>query len=824
MSRADRSSPPQRPRRLIGELVVTSGVDAGLRIAVTDDAVLGRDAEVDVVLRDAGGRLSRRHAKIRLEDGAPVLEDLGSTNGTFLNGERISQSRSLATGDRIEIGDSTLEFTPAVDVDRVHDVQATRASPIATGHPGGGRAVVDTGPEPTPAADPRPAAAPPTTSVPPPTYAPPDADGELRIDSGPGAGNTVPVRGSATIGREPECDLQLLDSEVSRRHAKVTIRDGAAVIDDLHSANGTYVNGDRILEQRSLGPDDRIQIGEATIVLSSPVFAGVAVRPAPVQVTGMREILTRSPELLRAESGTRKWWTLAIVLVSAFMLLLDVTIVGVALPSISKALHPSFVSLQWIVDAYSLMLTVGLLTAGSLADIYGRKRLLAIGLTIFTVASVICAQAPNPTALALARGLQGIGGATMYACLLALIVQEFPARERAIAFGLYGAVSAVAVAMGPIVGGVLVQTLGWQSIFYLNVPIGIATLIVMQRKVVNLPGPETSVDGPGLVTFCGAVFLGVFATIRGNDTGWTSPTILGCYLASVILFGLFVVVELRRTTPMFDLRLFKNPTFVGSSVSAFTLCFSVIALIFFFTIWFQSILGYSPIGTGARMLVFAGVGVLVGPLAGKLTASVDPRYVLTAGLLLAACAAFSMTGVNGSSSWTAVLPGLVLAGVGLSLVGPTLASTATGVVPPWRGGMAGGMNSTMRQFGTTAGIAVLGTLLQHQVLTHVQPALQGSFLASGSKGIANGIAAGGTPSILAGLPAAARPGLVHIARVSYSAGLSTIFLVAGGVATIGAITAFSLVRRRHLRVAPPQWQGGGPPTPPGPPAEALTRQ
>jgi len=654
------------------------------------------------------------------------------------------------------------------------------------------------------------------------TYAPPGAEGELRIVTGPGAGTAVPVKGSATIGREPECELQLLDSEVSRRHAKVTIRDAAAVIDDLHSANGTYVNGDRILEARGLGPGDRIQIGEATIVLSSPVLTGVAVHPAGAQVTGLPELLSRSPELLGAESGTRKWWTLAIVLVSAFMLLLDVTIVGVALPSIADALHPSFSSLQWIVDAYSLMLTVMLLTAGSLADIYGRKRLLTIGLIIFTTSSVICAQAPNATALALARGLEGIGGATMYGCLLALIVQEFPARERAVAFGMYGAVSAVAVALGPIVGGVLVQALGWQSIFYLNVPIGIATLIILQRKVVNLPGPETRVDGPGFVTFCGAVFLGVFATIRGNDIGWGSTTILACYVGSVVLFGLFVMVELRSTTPMFDLRLFRNPTFVGSSISAFTLCFSVIALIFFFTTWFQSVLGYSAIGTGARMLVFAGIGVVVGPLAGKWTRTVDPRFVLTASLLLAAGGAFSMIGVNAGSQWTAVLPGLVLAGTGLALIGPTLASTATGVVPPWRGGMAGGMNSTMRQLGTTAGIAVLGTLLEHQVLTHVNRALQGTFLASGSKGIANGIAAGGTPRVIAAMPSFVRPGLLHVARVSYSAGLSTIFLVAGGVATVGAIAAFSLVRRRHMLAGPPPQMAGAPQAPPGPPVKALT--
>jgi EmrB/QacA subfamily drug resistance transporter len=814
---------------LIGELRISKGADAGLMIAVADNTVLGRDTDADVAFQDPGGRLSRRHARIRLDNGAPVVEDLGSTNGTFVNGDRIEGPRPLAAGDRIEVGDTTVEFTPAPDFEAapdVHvtrardvpdDVQLTHARHIANEHTHARRIpsgverkrdllpdAQDTAPPPRrPDTPPRRPEAPPMRPEPSPTFAPPGADGELRIISGPGAGGTAPVRRSATIGREPECDIQLLDSEVSRRHAKVTVRDGLAAIDDLHSANGTYVNGDRILEQRTLSPGDRIQIGEATIILSSPIFEGTAFRPQPVQVRGMREIITKSPELLTADSGTRKWWTLAIVLVAAFMLLLDITIVGVALPSISAALHPSFTSLQWIVDAYSLMLTVALLTAGSLADIFGRKRLLTIGLIIFMASSVVCAQAPSATVLAVARGMQGIGGAVMYGCLLALIVQEFPADERAVAFGLYGGVNALAVALGPIIGGVLVQGLGWQSIFYLNVPIGIAALIIMQRKLVNLPGPETRVDWPGLVTFSGAVFLVVFATIRGNDVGWTSTTTLGCYAGSIVLFSLFIPIELRRATPMFDLRLFKNPTFVGSSVSAFTICFSAIALIFFFTIWFQSVLGYSAIGTGVRMLPFAAVGLAVGPLAGKMTETVDPRIVLTLSLLLVAVGTLTMTGVNAGSSWTAVLPGLVLAGTGLGLIGPTLASTATGVVPPWRGGMAGGINSTMRQLGTAAGIAVLGTLLYHQVRIHVNGALAGTFLAGGAKGIATAVAAGGTPTVLARQLSSVRPGLLHVARLSYSAGLSTIFLCACIVATVGAIAAFALVRRRHLRQGPP---------------------
>jgi EmrB/QacA subfamily drug resistance transporter len=770
-------TPPAASRRRIGELRITDGPDAGRMFALGEDTVLGRDETADIVLADPSGELSRRHAQIRLSGGVAVVEDLGSTNGTFLNGERIAGPQPLRAGDEIGIGKYLLEFASSIEAD------VTRARPILDPQLTRVRGV-----QPVPPPRERP-----------PTFAPAGSEGELMILSGPGAGSTAALIGnSATIGREPECDLQVLDSEVSRLHAKVIVRDGVAAIDDLHSSNGTYVNGERILDRNTLAPGDRIQIGEATIELTSPVFAGAAVRTLPPQVSGVREVISQSSKLLRAESGTRKWWTLAVVLVTVFMLLLDVTIVAVALPTISAALHPSFSSLQWIVDAYALMLTSVLLTAGMMADIFGRKRVLTIGLIIFTIASVVCAQAPNATVLDFARGVQGIGGATMFACSLALIVQEFPAGERALAFGLYGATNGLSVALGPIVGGLLVQGIGWQAIFYVNVPIAIAAFVILQRKVVNLPGPATKIDWPGLFTFSGGMFLAVFATIRGNDAGWTSALILGCFGLSVSLFIAFVAVEMRREHPMFNLGLFRNPTFVGSSVSAFAVCFSVLALIFFLTTWLQSILGYSALGTGLRMLVFTGAALLFAPFAGRMSGTVSPRIVLPVSLALVACGVFSMTAVSSSSSWTAILPGLILTGIGLGLINPTLASTAVSVVPPWRGGMASGMNSTFREAGTAAGIAVAGTLLQHQVRTSVHSALAGSPLAPLTKIAANAISTGGTPQLVRSSPAAFRPGLLSVAHLSYASGLRAIFLLAAIVAVVGCVAALALVRKRHM--------------------------
>ncbi len=773
---------PAGSGRLIGELRVATGPSAGKIFMVRGEAVIGRDDAADIVLADTSGELSRRHARITTADGNPVVEDLGSTNGTFVNDERLLGRHALHSGDQIRVGASTLEFTAAEEPRA--EAQVTRARAIPSPDVTRARRIPD--PAPPPDLE--------------PTFAPAGADGQVRILSGPGAGATAPILGgSVTIGREPECELQVLDSEVSRRHAKVTVRDGVAAISDLRSSNGTYVGGERILGTHTLAPGDRIQIGEATIELTTPVFEGVSAHvPAP-QVAGVRDALAASGKLLGAETGNRKWWTLAVVCITVFMLLLDVTIVGVALPSISADLKPSFTSLQWIIDGYTLGLTAVLLTAGSFADIFGRKRVLTIGLGVFTAASVLCAQAPNATFLDVARGIQGLGGATMFACSLSLIVQEFPAGERPMAFGIYGAVNGLSVAMGPIVGGLLVEGIGWEAIFYLNVPIALGCFVMLRFKVVNVPGPRTRIDWGGLVTSSLAMFLTVFATIRGNEEGWTSATTLGCYAGALVLFVLFVIIQRRVKDPMLDLALFRNPTFVGSSVSAFTSCFSVLALIFFLTVWMQSILGYSAIETGLRMLVLTGACLLVGPLAGRLTGTVNPRITLTLSLAIITVATAWMMVVDGNSAWTAILPGLVLAGIGLGLINPTLSSTAVSVVPPWRSGMASGMSSTAREAGTTFGIAVMGMLLQQEIGDKVHSSLKGTGLASKAESIADTIAVGGTQQLLSTTPKTMRADLLDTAQLSYASGLRAVFLVACAMALIGAVTSFALVRRSHLR-------------------------
>ena len=755
----------------IGTLRVAHGDGAERTFELVSDVVLGRGPGVDIVLTDPKGQVSGRHARIVIRGSEAVLEDLVSTNGTFVNGERLEGPHVLRAGDKVRLGGCTLEFVPA--------------------------------------------------TPPPPARSGRDGEGTLTIVNGAGGGGVTTVHGSAMIGREEGNDLRVLDDlEVSRQHAKITVQDGGAWIDDLNSTNGTYVNGERVVERQSLVSGDRIQVGLAVIELKLPAAETViterpgahptVVSPVPVDLGGrpslppqpsrLSEVLRQPVALLTAESGNRRWWTLAAVVVCSFMLLLDVTIVAVALPSIADSLDPSFASLQWVVDAYTLTLTVFLLTGGSLGDIFGHKRLLTIGLVIFTVASVACAQAPTALFLDVARGVQGVGAAVMFATALALIVQEFRPQERGIAFGAFGAASGLAVALGPIVGGLLTEGFGWEAVFYINVPIGIAIFAVIQTKLVNIPGRPTRVDFPGVVTFSVAMFLAVYATIRGNDAGWTSGLILGCYGAAIALTIAFLVIEKRSKHPMLDLSLFRQRTFVGANLAAFAMAFSSITLLFYLTVWFQSILGYDPIDAGLRLVVFTGAGLTAAPLAGAIVEKVSPRITLTFGLVLIGIGSLFMAFVlEADSPWTAVILGMLLGGWGTGIINPTMAAASLGVVPPSQAGIASGTNNTFREAGQTAGIAVLGTLLFATVRDNVESELNGTPLEGDATEISEGIAVGLTQRIVAAVPPDMQAQIIQIAQVSYVAGLRQIFIVSGVVALIGAISTVVLVHGEDLK-------------------------
>ncbi len=412
----------------------------------------------------------------------------------------------------------------------------------------------------------------------------------------------------------------------------------------------------------------------------------------------------------------RKWWTLIAVCTATFMLLLDITIVNVALPAIQRSLDASFSDLQWVVDAYALALATCVLTAGSLADLFGRKRVFLIGVTLFTFASAACGLANDPLFLIIARAVQGLGGAMMFATALALLSQEFHGRERGTAFGIWGATIGAAVAIGPLAGGVLTSWLSWRWIFLVNIPIGAAAVVLSAKQLHESSDPEHSrLDPVGLVTLIGGLLCLILALIEGNQQGWTTSWIIGLFVAAGVFLVLFVASQMGERTSMVDLTLFRRPAFVGAQVTAFAISSSMFAMFLYLTLYLQNILGLSPLKTGLVFLPLSVVSFFAAPVAGRLSTRVPIRILLGAGLALNAVAMWSMSHVKPDSHWTVLLPGFILGGIGIGLVNAPLASTAVSTVRQERAGMASGINNTFRQLGIATGIAALGAIFASKV-------------------------------------------------------------------------------------------------------------
>jgi EmrB/QacA subfamily drug resistance transporter len=491
----------------------------------------------------------------------------------------------------------------------------------------------------------------------------------------------------------------------------------------------------------------------------------------------------------------RKWWTLVLVSIATFMLLLDVTVVNVALPDIQKELGASLSSLQWVVDAYSLMLAAFLLTAGSLGDRLGRRRVFTIGFGIFTFASFLCGISNDPTLLNLARGLQGIGGAGMFATSLALIGQEFHGKDRATAFGVWGATIGGAVAVGPLVGGVLTQSFGWEWIFFVNVPIGIAAMVLTERKIVNVfaEHPEP-IDFPGLVTFSLSLFLLIFGLIRGNPEGWTSGPILACLIGAAVLMAAFIAIELRSEHPMLDFSLFRKRAFNGVSAVAFGLSGGMFALFLYLTIYMQGVLDFSPLEAGLRFLPLTILGFVVAPISGALSNKVPIRVLLGVGMTLVGLGLLLMHGVSVDSKWTTLLAGFVVAGIGIGTTNPGIGQAAIAVVPPQKAGMGSGINTTFRQVGIATGVAGLGAVFQSRVDTKLS-----ELLPNAPSGLGELVASGGSRAAATAHVAGIAPGRVgHAADVAFVSGFNEIILIAAVLSFVGAALGFALVRSRDF--------------------------
>ncbi len=486
----------------------------------------------------------------------------------------------------------------------------------------------------------------------------------------------------------------------------------------------------------------------------------------------------------------RKWWTLVLISIATFMLLLDITVVNVALPDIQRALGASLSSLQWVVDAYSLTLAAFLLTAGSLGDRLGRRRVFSIGFGIFTFASFLCGIAGDPTLLNLARGLQGVGGAAMFATSLALIGQEFHGADRATAFGVWGATIGGAVAIGPLVGGLITEHLGWEWIFFVNVPIGLAAIVLTERKLANVAAQDAArIDLPGLITFSLALFLLIFGLIRGNPDGWGSATILASLIGAGVLLLAFLAIELRSANPMLDLTLFRKPAFNGVSAVAFGLSGGMFAMFLYLTIYMQGVLGFSPLEAGLRFLPLTVLSFIASPIAGKLSDRIPIRVLLGVGLGAVGVGLLLMHGLSPDSGWTSLLAGFLIAGTGVGIANPGIGQAAIAVVPPAKAGMGSGINTTFRQVGIATGVAGLGAIFQSQVDSKLSETLPHA-----PKGLAELVSVGGSRAAASVTPPGARAEVTHAATVAFVSGLNEILLIAAVLSFVGAALGFALVR------------------------------
>jgi EmrB/QacA subfamily drug resistance transporter len=494
----------------------------------------------------------------------------------------------------------------------------------------------------------------------------------------------------------------------------------------------------------------------------------------------------------------RKWWTLVLISIATFMLLLDITVVNVALPDIQRDLDASLSSLQWVVDAYSLMLAALLLTAGSLGDRLGRRRVFSLGFALFTFASFLCGIAGDPTLLNLARGLQGIGGAAMFATSLALIGQEFHGRERATAFGVWGATVGGAVAIGPLVGGLITEHFGWEWIFFVNIPIGVVAILLTEARLANVAAQDPQrIDLPGLLTFSGGLFLLIFGLIRGNAEGWGSAPIAASLAASAALLLAFVAVEARSGHPMLDLSLFRKPAFNGVSAVAFGLSAGMFAMFLYLTIYMQGVLGYSPLETGLHFLPLTVLSFIASPIAGKLSHRVPIRFLVGLGLGLVGVGLMLMRGLGPDSEISALLPGFLVAGIGIGITNPGIGQAAIAVVPAAKSGMGSGINTTFRQVGIATGVASLGAVFQSQVDSKLSSLMPGA-----PPGLAEAVSSGGSRAAAGAAPPGQRVEVVHAAKVAFVSGLNEILLIGAVIALLGAALGFALVRSSDFVTTP----------------------
>ncbi|MBV9603651.1 MAG: MFS transporter [Solirubrobacterales bacterium] len=493
-----------------------------------------------------------------------------------------------------------------------------------------------------------------------------------------------------------------------------------------------------------------------------------------------------------------RWWTLAAMCFALFMLMLDNTVVNVALPSIQRDLHASLASLEWTVNAYTLTLAVLLVTGGRLGDIFGRRRMFLFGVVVFGLSSLTIGFSPDDTVLVAFRAVQGIGAAFMMPATLSIITQAFPPEQRGTAIGTWAGVSALALAIGPVVGGFLTQDVSWRAIFFINPPIAVIavamTLFATRESRDDTVGRTIDFAGIGTLTL-GLTAL-VLALVEANTWHWGSLRVISLLVVAAIALPAFVIVERRVAAPMVNFAFFRTRTYVGANVVAFLISFAMFAQFFFLTLYLQNVLHYSPLETGVRFLPSTVLIIITAPLAGRLADRVGSRPLMTAGLLIVAASLVIESRLTPHSGYGLLLPGFVLMGLGMGLVMSPMSTAAMNAVDRTKAGAASGVLSMTRMVGSTFGVAVMGALVATIGGSKIDSGLP-HLPAATRTAIVNALGSGGT---VGGSHVPAR--VVVVARDAFVSALSTGLTVSAVVTLCGAVAAWVLIAKRIKQPAP----------------------
>ena len=407
-------------------------------------------------------------------------------------------------------------------------------------------------------------------------------------------------------------------------------------------------------------------------------------------------------------------WTFAISSVALFMTTLDNLVVTTALPVIHKDLHASLSGLEWTVNAYTLTFAVLLITGAALGDRFGRRRMFVVGLSIFTAGSAAAALAPSIDVLIAARAVQGLGGAIVLPLTLTILSAAVPAERRGLVLGAWGGISGLAVAMGPLVGGAVVEGISWQWIFWLNVPIGVVLIPLAYFRLRETYGPNDALDLPGVGLASAGLFGIVWGLVRGNQVGWGSPEIVGSLMLGFVVLGLFLLWELRTAQPMLPLRFFRNRTFSSANIASFLMFFGMFGSIFLLAQFFQTVQGYSPLQAGLRVLPWTAMPIFVAPLAGALSDRIGGRPLMATGLALQSVGLAWIAFVSTPTvAYSALVIPFILSGVGMALYFAPVANVVLSAVKPEEEGQASGANNAIRELGGVFGVAVLASVFAH---------------------------------------------------------------------------------------------------------------